>query len=212
MKTALIAGATGLVGQQLLQLLLESERYTKVIALTRRDLAEHPKLVQLKIDFEKMAEHQVKLKADDVFCCLGTTMAKARSKEKFYQVDFYYPFLLATNSLNQGAKQFLLISAVGADKQSSVYYNRVKGEIEEAVSNVGFETIHIVRPSLLLGPRTEKRAGEDAAKLVYKFLGFLIPAKYKAIDSIKVANAMLQLAIREQNGIHVHESTELQSF
>lgn len=210
MKTAFIAGCTGLVGKQLLQLLLASDRYTQVIALTRQDLPAHPKLLQIKTDFDRLEEHKEMMKADDVFCCLGTTMAKARSKENFYKVDFHYPYQIARILHASGARQFVLVSAVGADKTSSVYYNRVKGEVEEAVAAIGYEAVHIVRPSLLLGPRKEKRAGEDAAKFVFRFLGFLIPKKYKGIDAAKVARAMLRYAALEQKGIHIHESTELQ--
>jgi uncharacterized protein YbjT (DUF2867 family) len=212
MKTALLAGSTGLIGKQLLQLLLQSSRYSKVIAITRQDLDPHPKLVQVKIAFDAIGEKSAVLKADDVFCCLGTTMAKAGSKERFHQVDFYYPLLLAKLSKAEGAQQYLMVSALGADKNSSVYYNQVKGKIEEAVTEVGFEATHILRPSLLLGPREEKRTGEDAAKFVYKFLGFLMPEKYKAIESVKVARAMLQLAARDQTGVFIHQSKELQQY
>jgi uncharacterized protein YbjT (DUF2867 family) len=212
MKTALIAGSTGLIGKQLLQLLLGSNRYDKVIAITRQDLPAHPKLVQIKTDFDSIGEKSNTLKADDIFCCLGTTMAKAGSKEKFYQVDFYYPLLLAKITKAEGAKQFLLVSALGADKKSSIYYNQVKGEIEEAVEDIGFESLHVVRPSLLLGPREEKRAGEDAAKFVYKYFSFLFPSRYKAIESIKVARAMETLAGAEQKGFFVHESSKLQQY
>ena len=121
-------------------------------------------------------------------------MAKAGSKENFNQVDFYYPLLVAKTSFAQGARQFLIVSALGADKESSIYYNRVKGQVEEAVSQIGFESLHIFRPSLLLGSRIEKRRGEDAAKFIYKAFGFLIPKKYKAIDSAKVARSMLRFA------------------
>jgi uncharacterized protein YbjT (DUF2867 family) len=212
MKTALVAGSTGLIGKQLLQLLLESNRYTKVIAITRQDLPVHSKLQQIKTDFDSIGNKSTGLKADDVFCCLGTTMAKAGSKEKFYQVDFYYPLLLAKISKAEGAKQYLLVSALGADKKAVVYYNQVKGEIEEAVRDVEFETLHVFRPSLLLGPREEKRVGEDVAKFVYRFFGFLIPSRYKAIQSVKVARAMLALASQEQKGFFLHESAELQKF
>ncbi|SKC78211.1 oxidoreductase [Ohtaekwangia koreensis] len=213
MKTALIAGSTGLIGSQLLQRLLESDRYTQVIALTRQDLPhQHPKLTQLKIDFSKLGESLDDFKADDVFCCLGTTMAKAGTKENFYQVDFYFPFLLAKASKQRGAKQYMLVSALGADKESSIYYNQVKGEIEEAISRENFQAVHIFRPSLLLGPRSEQRSGEDAAKIIYKIFGFLIPKKYKAIDSAKVAAAMLHFASQEHPGIHIHESKDLQQF
>jgi uncharacterized protein YbjT (DUF2867 family) len=212
MKTALIAGSTGLIGRQLLQLLIESPLYEKVIAITRQDLVAHPKLVQVKIEFGSITENSGMLKADDVFCCLGTTIAKAGSKEKFRQVDFYYPYLLAKTMHATGAKQYLIVTALGANKSSSIFYNEVKGEVEEAVSAVGFDAVHIFRPSLLLGHRQEKRSGEDTAKLFYKIFGFVIPQKYKAISSLKVANAMLYFATQNKKGTFIHESGELQGF
>lgn len=212
MKTALIAGSTGLIGSQLLSLLLQNPAYTKVIALTRVDLPQHPKLTQVRVDFARLGENSSTIKADDVYCCLGTTMAKAGSKENFYQVDFYFPFLLAKTTRSVGAKKFMLVSALGANKSSSIYYNQVKGEIEEAISSVAFDAVHIFRPSLLLGPRTEKRSAEDAAKFFYKVLGFLIPKKYKAIESIKVARAMQHFASEDKKGIFIHESADLQQF
>ena len=212
-KTALIAGSTGLIGSQLLQLLLDSDRYSHVIALTRQDLPlQHSKLTQLKIDFSKLGESLDDFAADDIYCCLGTTMAKAGTKENFYQVDFYYPLLLAKSGKQRGAKQYMLVSALGADKNSSIYYNQVKGEIEEAVTKEHFEATHIFRPSLLLGDRSEQRTGEDAARIFYKIFGFLIPKKYKAINSANVARAMLHFASQEQKGIHIHESKDLQQF
>ncbi len=212
MKVALIAGGTGLIGSQLLQQLLGSNRYHTVMALTRKELPEHSKLVSLKMNETRLENMDSTMRIDDVFCCLGTTMAKARSKERFYEVDFTLPLLLAKNSLRLGAQQYLLVSALGANTKSPIYYNRVKGEIEEAIANIGFKTVHIFRPSLLLGPRDESRPGEDAAKFFYKVFGFMIPAKYKAIESIKIARAMLQYASGEQIGTFVHESNELQNF
>lgn len=212
MKIALIAGSTGLIGKQVLQLLLDSDRYSKVIALTRSELPPHPKLVILQVDFDKLDQSADSLVADDVFCCLGTTMAKAKSKEKFYQVDFHYPLLIARIAQSQGAKQYLLVSALGADKESSIYYNRVKGEVEEAVRRVNYKAIHIFRPSLLLGSREEKRSGEDAAKIFYRIFGFLIPKKYQAIDSAKVARAMVSFASQDNEGVFIHESKELHHY
>jgi uncharacterized protein YbjT (DUF2867 family) len=211
MKTALIAGGTGLIGGQLLQLLLASDRYSRVIGLARSDVKSHPKLIQVKTDGTDLALKLTE-RADDVFCCLGTTMAKAGSKEKFYQVDFTYPLELAKATLGMGAEQFLIVTALGADKKSPVYYNRVKGEVEEAVSGLGFNSLHIFRPSLLLGERTENRTGEDAAKFFYRVFGFLIPKKFKAIDASKVARAMHHFASMNRNGIFIHESLQLQDF
>ncbi|HEX6224863.1 MAG TPA: NAD-dependent epimerase/dehydratase family protein [Chryseolinea sp.] len=212
MKTALIAGSTGLIGGQLLSLLLASDRYQKVIAFTRQDLPVHTKLIQVKIEGNKVDQLDPGSSVDDVFCCLGTTMAKAHTKEKFYYADFTLPSLLAKSSLERGAKQYLLVSALGANKKSPIYYNQVKGSIEEEVSKAGFEAVHIFRPSLLLGPRAEKRSAEDAAKFFYRFFGFLIPSKYKAIDAMKVASAMIHFASQDERGRFIHESNELQKF
>jgi uncharacterized protein YbjT (DUF2867 family) len=213
MRTALLAGSTGLIGSQLLQLLLNNPRYDVVKALTRSTLdITHPKLVEIKVDYSKLEEVKSQLQADDVYCCLGTTMAKAKTKKKFREIDFVYPLSLATIAKELGTKQFLLVSALGADKRSSIYYNQVKGEIEDAVSKIDFEAVHIFRPSLLLGMREEKRAGEDAAKIVYRIFWFMIPDKYKAIEAIKVAQAMEFYAAREQKGDFIHESREMQNL
>lgn len=213
MKTALIAGSTGLVGQQLLRLLLDSDRYTSVKALTRSQLKiDHPKLVQIVTDYRNLDSLLDQLTAEDVYCCLGTTMSKAGSKEKFREVDYSFPLALATLSKRMGAEQFLIVSALGASVSSSVYYNRIKGEMEEAIMKFDFSSIHIFRPSLLLGIRGEKRPGEDLAKAVYRIFWFLIPDKFKAIESGKIAKAMLYFAKREQRGKFVHESREMQHF
>lgn len=212
-KTALLAGATGLVGQELLGLLLASDRYNKVVAITRKPLSvQHPKLRNVVADFSSVTAQDPQWKADDVFCCLGTTIRKVKTKEAFRQVDFEYPLQLARVSHELGASQFLLISALGANAQSSIFYNRVKGEVENAISYVGFASTHFFRPSLLLGNRSEARSGEDAAKVFYKLFGFLIPKKYKGIEAIKVARGMLANAEREDKGIFFHESIELQNY
>jgi uncharacterized protein YbjT (DUF2867 family) len=213
MKTALIAGCTGLIGKQLLQLLLQDQYYEKIKAITRKPLdIQHPKLENLVMDFDKLSERYTEFKADDVFCCLGTTIKIAKTKEAFRKVDYEYPLELARISKNQGATQYLIVTALGADKNSGIFYNQVKGEVEEAVSHIAFRTVHILRPSLLLGDRPEQRAGEGAATTLFKILGFLIPAKYKAINSGKVARAMLSFAKQNDPGFYFHESKELQMF
>lgn len=213
MKTALVAGSTGLIGKQLLQLLLDDPAYTEVKALSRKPIGvEHPKLKNIVLDLNKLDEHFDQLKADDVFCCLGTTIKQAGSKEAFRKVDHDYPLELAKLTKNQGATQYLIITALGSNKMSGIFYNQVKGQVEEAIDQVGYQSYHIFRPSLLLGERKEKRAGEGAATVVYKALGFLIPLKYKAIDSAKVARAMLHIAKQNSRGKFIHESKELQRF
>lgn len=213
MRTALVAGSTGLIGKQLLLLLLANDRYTLVKAISRSPLVfNHPKLQNLVIDFDRLSISNQQLKADDVFCCLGTTIHKAGSEKAFRKVDYDYPVELAKLTQSLGAQTYLLITALGADKHSRIFYNKVKGETEEAIKSVGFKCLHIFRPSLLLGPREESRAGEDAAKIFYKLFGWMIPGKYKAIDAAKVARAMIAFATRNEAGIFIHESEELQLF
>ncbi|MBL7843828.1 MAG: oxidoreductase [Cyclobacteriaceae bacterium] len=213
MRTALLAGSTGLIGKQLLELLLEDSHYTVVKAISRKPLdIQHAKLQNIVADLNTLTEHHDQLKADDVFCCLGTTIKQAGSQAAFRQVDYEYPLELARLTKNQGATQYLIITALGSDAKSGIFYNRVKGEVEQAIDAVGFDSYHIFRPSLLLGERTEKRAGEGAATVVYKALGFMIPLKYKAIDSAKVARAMLHFAKQNSKGKFIHESKELQQF
>lgn len=213
MRTALLAGSTGLIGKQLLELLLEDSHYTVVKAISRKPLdIQHAKLQNIVADFNTLTEHHDQLKADDVFCCLGTTIKQAGSQAAFRQVDYEYPLELARLTKNQGATQYLIITALGSDAKSGIFYNRVKGEVEQAIDAVGFDSYHIFRPSLLLGERMEKRTGEGAATVVYKALGFMIPLKYKAIDSAKVAKSMLHFAKQNSKGKFIHESKELQQF
>ncbi|MEQ8425093.1 MAG: NAD(P)H-binding protein [Cyclobacteriaceae bacterium] len=213
MKVALLAGGTGLIGSQLLQLLVDSMRYDKIKCLSRGGLpVDHQKIELIKTDGGNLNELSPLIKADDVFCCLGTTIKKAKTETAFRKVDFEYPLHLANLAKASGASQFLLVSSLGADSSSSVFYNRVKGEVEEAIDAVRFESYHIFRPSLLLGQRSEERSGEDAAKIFFKLFGFLVPGKYKAIDSAKVARAILANALKEEKGKFIHESKTLQSY
>ena len=173
-KTALIAGASGLVGNYLLRMLLQSDHYAKVISIGRKTLSViHPKLEQRIIDFDKLAA-TTDLVADDIFCCLGTTMKKARSKENFYKVDYTYVVNLAKATNAQYAHQFLVVSAMGANAGSTFYYNHVKGEMEAAISKLPFRAIHIFRPSLLTGDRQEKRLGEQVGEVVLAVLNPLM--------------------------------------
>ncbi|TGD83154.1 NAD-dependent epimerase/dehydratase family protein [Hymenobacter wooponensis] len=209
-KTALIAGASGLVGSQLLPLLLASDRYARVIAVSRRPLPiVHPKLEQRIFDFEQLEEHRLQLIADDVYCCLGTTLRQAGSKEAFYQVDFLYVVKLAALTAGNFAAQFLLVSAMGADATSHFYYNRVKGDTEEAVRQAPFRAIHIFRPSLLLGQRPKKRLGEQIGAILLRVLQPVLigPLRlYRAISADAVARAMLRAAEDDGGGIRIHSS------
>lgn len=213
MKTALIAGYTGLVGGELLDLLLKSDKYEKVIALGRRDIdLEHPKLVQQQVDFDNL---QLTEGVNDVFCCLGTTIKQAGSKENFRRVDFQYPVNLAVEAKAKGASVYLLVSANGASKSSAFFYNQVKGEVEEAIEKIGFDKLEIVRPSLLLGNRKESRLAEDIGKTIMQIFGFLFVGPLKNVKGIRassVAAAMLSFANDGSGGSRVHKSGVLQRF
>jgi len=213
MPVALLAGTTGLIGNLLLEKLLHDTYYEKVIALSRKPLnKQHPRLVNRVVDFDKLDHYAAEFKAEDVFCCLGTTIKQAGSQAAFRKVDYDYPVQLAQLSRTNGASQFLIVTALGSDKSSSLFYNRVKGEVEEAIGKLGFPSYHIFQPSMLLGDRKDDRAGESVGKVVMKALDFIIPKKYKAIDGARVAQGMLEIAKQHNAGQHIHVSGELQDY
>ena len=211
-RTALLAGATGLVGSHLLRLLLADETYQKVRILGRRGLPlTSPKLQQRLIDFDHLADLDAP-KVDDVFCCLGTTIKKAGSQEAFRKVDLGYVEALARVAARAGAKQFLLVSAIGANAKSRVFYSRVKGETEAAVQAVGFAGTHIFRPSLLLGSRAESRPMERLSVLVGGPLGFVFAGplrRYRPIPAETVAAAMVKAAKKARPGAHGYTYGEM---
>lgn len=210
-KTALVAGASGLVGSELLSLLLAGDYYSRVIAVGRRKLdMEHPRLEQRIIAFDHLEKEIIK--ASHIYCCLGTTMKKAGSREQFRKVDYAYPLQLASAALKQGAEQYLLVTALGADKNSKIFYNRIKGETEVAVARLPFRALHIFRPSLLLGHRKETRTGEGIAQFASRFLSFLMVGplkKYRPISAETVARGMYEIARREVSGIYIFESDKI---
>jgi uncharacterized protein YbjT (DUF2867 family) len=212
-RIALIAGASGLVGRHCLSYLLQSDRYDQVISVGRSPLStSHPKLRQVLTDFDQLPEVQDRLRAGDVYCCLGTTIKKAGSKASFYKVDFTYVVELARLVANQGASQFLVVSALGADAKSRIFYNKVKGQMEKAVQQLPFRSVHILQPSVLLGNREESRPMEKLAAAVMGALGFLLLGsfkKYRPVPASKVAQAMLIYASREEPGVHVHRSDKI---
>lgn len=207
-KTAIIAGASGLIGRSLTQNLLQSKNYGQVIALVRKPLGiQHEKLKELTVDFDKLSEMTEFPKGDDIFCCLGTTMKKAGSKEAFYKVDFTYCYEFAKAALKAGADRFFLISAMGSNKKSRFFYNRVKGELEDKVSFLNYRTIYIFKPSLIRGPREERRPGEKFAQFITKLIPFFGPwKKYRPIHADKIVDAMIKVARQEDKGCYFYES------
>jgi uncharacterized protein YbjT (DUF2867 family) len=195
-KTALIVGASGLIGSHCLDALLKHPAYARVESWARgQSTRAHPRLVQRQIDFERLQE-QV-LQADDVYCCLGTTIGVAGSQEAFRRVDYGYPLALAGLAAAAGASSFLLVSALGADAASGVFYNRVKGELERDIRKLGLKRWHFFRPSLLIGERAEPRLGERVGLVLGKVVGPLMlggMAKYRPIKAAAVARAMVLVA------------------
>src|SRR5688572_11971644 len=154
---AWIAGATGLVGRALLDALLAEPRVEQVAALARRPLPRtHPKLESVTVDFERLEQELAGRRATCAFCCLGTTIKKAGSQDAFRRVDHDYVLAFARAALAAGAEKLLVVTALGADAKSGIFYNRVKGEVEAHLRELGFRELHLLRPSLLLGPREER--------------------------------------------------------
>lgn len=214
--TALLLGATGLVGGHCLELLLQDEAYEKVITLGRKKIEnENPKLTQHIVDFDELEEHANLFQAQDIFCCLGTTIKTAGSKEAFRKVDFTYPTEAARIASQQGAEQFLIVTSLGANAKSPIFYNRVKGETEEAIKTFPFESIQIFRPSLLIGERKEYRSGESVGEKVLSAFKFLLVGglrKYRAILASEVASAMVRMAKAKPKGVHVYQSDRIKEI
>lgn len=214
MKTALIAGASGLIGRHCLNLLLAADdRYERVISIGRRALPlEHPRLEQRVVDFDNLEKEQLRLIADDVFCCLGTTIRQAGSEAAFYKVDYTYVVTLAAVLSANFASQFLVVSSLGADADARVFYTRVKGEMEVAVKQTTFRAVHIFQPALLLGARPNPRIGERIVAAVLAVVNPLLvgPLRpYRAIPASTVAQAMLDAARQDGGGVRTYRSDEI---
>jgi uncharacterized protein YbjT (DUF2867 family) len=211
MKAA-IAGATGFIGSQLLELLKDDAVIGSVQVLSRRPLDLPTKFTVIQGDLLQPA---LTGSLDVAFCALGTTMAVAGSKEAFYHVDHDLVLAFAKAAKAQGAEKFVLVSSIGADAGSSNYYLKVKGEAESDLKALGFRSLIILQPSLLMGERREFRLGERVGQGAMSLLGPLMLgplAKYRGIHGRTVANAMLRLAKENLPGVHVLESDRLQAF
>lgn len=203
-------GATGLVGRLVLQRLLDSAQVSRVVAPTRRALEiAHPKLVNPVVDFGALPQDAPWWQADAVICTLGTTMAAAGSREAFRRVDLDYPLAVARLTHAQGTRTFALNSAMGADATSRVFYNRVKGELEEALAQVGFDALTLVRPGLIDGERRERRTGEALARAASRALRPLLPLAWRPSRANRIAEALVEAALAPKRGITVVESDVL---
>jgi uncharacterized protein YbjT (DUF2867 family) len=212
--TALLLGATGLVGRNLLDQLLADDAYGQVTVLGRRRIdRDHPRLRQVVADLDRMQDHAAAFAVDDVFCCLGTTIRAAGSQQAFRRVDHDYVVESAHLAARQGARRYLLVTAAGADARSRVFYSRVKGEAEAGVRAQSFEGIVILRPSLILGDRAERRTAEDLAQRMAPALNRLLIGplrRYRAVRADVIARAMARMAREAPRGVRVVESDEIQ--
>lgn len=207
-KTAVLAGASGLVGGFLLRRLVNTPAYARILVVTRRDLGtllRFPRVEQLVVDFRDLSPHAGQLRADAVFCALGTTLRKAKSKERFREVDYEYPLGLARVARDGGARHFSLVSSLGANTRSLFFYSRVKGEIEAALQGVGFPSVAIFRPSVIDGPRAEVRIGER----IGRWLGAVAPRSVRSIHADAIAAAMVARALAERPGVEIVLSRDM---
>ena len=211
-KSVLLLGASGLVGGECLKLLIHDGPYEKITVLTRSPLItdiQDSRVDHHIIDFEHLGEYRHLIKADHVICALGTTIKKAGTKENFHRVDFTYSYEIARMASEQGSEHYLLVSAMGADPGSSIFYNRVKGELEQVVQKLSYRGVSIFRPSLILGQRHERRLTEQVSKIISGIFSFAIPERYKPVQAVNIARAILKIAGQNLAGIRIIESNEI---
>jgi uncharacterized protein YbjT (DUF2867 family) len=213
-KKAILLGASGLIGNSLLQQLLLSNHYEEVLVVLRKSLnIQHPKLKQLQVDFDQLSQYAHEIKGDVVFCCLGTTSKKTPDKTQYKKIDHQYPVDAGWIAYTNGASQYHLISALGANIKSRIFYSRLKGEVEHDLKTIPFKSIHIYRPSLLDGFRKEHRSGERFMISVMRILNPLLIGplrKYRSIKAETVAGAMLKKSLEDQRGVFIHPSDEIE--
>jgi uncharacterized protein YbjT (DUF2867 family) len=216
MKTALIAGATGLVGSELLKLLLKSTEYRTIHLFTRKTLnIDSDEIIEHILNFDELDNLKLDFPVDHVFCALGTTIKKAGTKENFSKVDLEYVVNLGKKAKEMNAQKFLVISSLGANPKSMIFYNRVKGEAETELKKLSLPHLFIFRPSLLIGKRRDHRIGEKTAVSVYKVLAPVFSGplkKYKGVEAKKVAIAMMLTALKNEEPFKIIESDEIQEF
>lgn len=209
--TVMLVGASGLVGTRCLHRLIDEPSIERVRILVRQVPSQPlPDKVEVCVtDFNRLEMHAEWFDVEAVICALGTTIGKAGSQAAFRQVDFDYPLQVAQLAKASGARQFALVSALGADARSNVFYNRVKGELEEALQAIGFESLAVARPSLLQGNRREFRFGERLALKVAGWLLPVLPLQWRPVQADQVAAALVESVLRPQPGLRVMANPQL---
>ncbi len=207
---AIVIGATGLIGKELVRQLLAKEEFDQVVTLVRKPSGvTHKKLEEVVIDFDEQSSYSKYLTGDVLFCALGTTIKKAGSQTAFRKIDYQIVVDFASLAAKNGVKRFSVVSSLGSKLDSSNFYLRTKGEMEKAIASLSFESIYIFRPSLLLGERQETRTGEKIAEFLFKIIGFVFVGKlkrYKPVQGATVAKAMINHSISGKPGFNIVES------
>ena len=217
MAKAIIAGASGLIGGLLLDILLQSSEYKEVVILVRKELPiKHKKLKQLVVDFDKLQDDAADINGQAIFCCLGTTRKKTPDLAAYRKIDHDYPVQMAEIGLQNGIGQYHLVSALGADAVSSNFYMKMKGEVEDDIIKVGLRCLQIYRPSFLTGDRTEKnRVEERIVAVLFKVIDPLLIGrfkKYRSIPAKTVAMAMYKQSLKSQEGVFIHLSDQIKQL
>lgn len=214
MKTAIILGATGLTGSQLLDLLLQDQRFDKVKILVRRTVGfTHPKLEEHIVDFDQPKYWQSIVTGDVLFSMLGTTLQKAGSQEAQYEVDFTYQYQVAEIAVQNGVATYVVISSSGASENSPFFYMRTKGELDQAVQGLRFKSIHILRPGFLDGNRRESRAMEKFGLNAIKTLNsWGLFQRFRPIHVRQLARIMIEISFETTIGVKIYEASELLAF
>jgi uncharacterized protein YbjT (DUF2867 family) len=212
-KSAIIIGASGLIGSQLVHLLLDNSDYASISILVRKPLAiVHPKLKVQVVDFNQPLSFQSLIVGDELFICVGSTIKKAGSQAAFKAIDYEMPLQIARFASQNNMQRLLLVSALGANAHSRIFYSRIKGELEQALEKLPFKAVYFMQPSLLLGNRTENRPLEKISQFIMTHLNFLFAGPlydYKAIPAYQVAKAMIRAAQLGQTGVFKWKSYEL---
>ena len=207
---AIVIGATGLIGRELVKQLLAKDDFDRVVTLVRKTSGvSDNKLEEIVIDFDEPSSYSKYLAGDVLFCALGTTIKKAGSQEAFRKIDFQYVVDFASVAAKNGIKRFSVVSSLGSKADTSNFYLRTKGEMEKAIATLNFDSVYIFRPSLLLGDRQETRTGEKIAEFLFKIIGFVFVGKlkrYKPVQGSAVAKAMIDSSISGKPGFNIVES------
>lgn len=215
-KKAVLLGASGLIGESLLEQLLSDIHYKEVLAVGRKKLErQHPKLKQLVVDFDKLNDYASEIQGDVIFCCLGTTKSKTPDQVQYKKIDYQYPLNAAAIAQINGIEQYHLVSALGANPSSSIFYTKTKGEVERDLKALPFKSIHIYQPSLLVGERKENRNMEGMMTVVMQVLNPLLFSglrKYRSIKIEKVARAMLKKSLEDATGTFVYPSDKIEEI